>query len=318
MRGRPWIIKPSLLADIGIAVAAYVALVETFDVGPFGPRVPGTSVSAHGLREYAFAWSIACSAVGWLQFVRKRRPPRAAALWPVAVVPLAIAVGLAVADAWHAWGEYGRYRNFLLTRGIPHASFSWSWGLSLLGAAMSLAYGVMLSAFLAAQGVVWRLPVTPGVCTACGYDLTGNTSGTCPECGTRIVEDQSIPARFYRRKQRWLPELALFPDAQIRYDAWRQAYRERSHSWALYIFLAGVLTALIARALMAAGHEAIGWLTLAAAVAITGGALGVSRRGMRQALRRQLRALGLCAKCGAKLVDARCSECGTSTTANAA
>ena len=24
----------------------------------------------------------------------------------------------------------------------------------------------------------------PGLCTACGYDLTGNVSGTCPECGT--------------------------------------------------------------------------------------------------------------------------------------
>jgi uncharacterized paraquat-inducible protein A len=23
-----------------------------------------------------------------------------------------------------------------------------------------------------------------GLCAACGYDLTGNTSGVCPECGT--------------------------------------------------------------------------------------------------------------------------------------
>ena len=25
-----------------------------------------------------------------------------------------------------------------------------------------------------------------GMCTRCGYDLTGNTSGVCPECGTTI------------------------------------------------------------------------------------------------------------------------------------
>ena len=25
-----------------------------------------------------------------------------------------------------------------------------------------------------------------GLCTRCAYDLTGNTSGTCPECGTKI------------------------------------------------------------------------------------------------------------------------------------
>lgn len=27
----------------------------------------------------------------------------------------------------------------------------------------------------------------PDGCSACGYDLTGNASGTCPECGTRIT-----------------------------------------------------------------------------------------------------------------------------------
>jgi len=33
----------------------------------------------------------------------------------------------------------------------------------------------------------------PGHCQHCGYDLTGNTSGTCPECGSliRIREQQS-------------------------------------------------------------------------------------------------------------------------------
>ena len=25
-----------------------------------------------------------------------------------------------------------------------------------------------------------------GLCTACGYSLTGNTSGVCPECGTAV------------------------------------------------------------------------------------------------------------------------------------
>jgi hypothetical protein len=29
-------------------------------------------------------------------------------------------------------------------------------------------------------------PNKPGLCQGCGYDLTGNTSGTCPECGQRI------------------------------------------------------------------------------------------------------------------------------------
>ena len=45
-------------------------------------------------------------------------------------------------------------------------------------------------AFLAciATIVLWRPSrhVPPGHCKACRYDLTGNTSGTCPECGTRV------------------------------------------------------------------------------------------------------------------------------------
>ena len=30
----------------------------------------------------------------------------------------------------------------------------------------------------------------PGHCQSCGYDLTGNVSGVCPECGTEIERDE--------------------------------------------------------------------------------------------------------------------------------
>lgn len=30
-------------------------------------------------------------------------------------------------------------------------------------------------------------PIPPGCCQKCGYNLTGNVSGRCPECGSRIV-----------------------------------------------------------------------------------------------------------------------------------
>ena len=37
----------------------------------------------------------------------------------------------------------------------------------------------------------WRdRPIPSGLCQHCGYNLTGNVSGRCPECGTQIAEWQ--------------------------------------------------------------------------------------------------------------------------------
>jgi hypothetical protein len=34
-----------------------------------------------------------------------------------------------------------------------------------------------------------RRPIPPGHCRSCGYDLTGNVSGRCSECGREIEEE---------------------------------------------------------------------------------------------------------------------------------
>lgn len=47
---------------------------------------------------------------------------------------------------------------------------------------------------IAALALRLTLPVIydrPGECHCCGYDLTGNVSGICPECGTGIAGDSS-------------------------------------------------------------------------------------------------------------------------------
>jgi hypothetical protein len=55
--------------------------------------------------------------------------------------------------------------------GAPH------WFILLL---VSIPLLLLLKRFMA------YLKVSPGNCTRCGYDLTGNISGVCPECGTAM------------------------------------------------------------------------------------------------------------------------------------
>lgn len=43
-------------------------------------------------------------------------------------------------------------------------------------------------------GVRRSRPSAPGFCDACGYNLTGNISGTCPECGTTCIVSAAEPA----------------------------------------------------------------------------------------------------------------------------
>ncbi len=42
---------------------------------------------------------------------------------------------------------------------------------------------LLLVLIIAWQDRRTRKRAARGLCTRCGYDLTGNVSGTCPECG---------------------------------------------------------------------------------------------------------------------------------------
>lgn len=46
---------------------------------------------------------------------------------------------------------------------------------------------VLIITAVATAILFWRdrRPIPPHCCSTCGYNLTGNTSNVCPECGTR-------------------------------------------------------------------------------------------------------------------------------------
>ncbi len=65
----------------------------------------------------------------------------------------------------------------------PHSNAGLFW-ITVLNAAV---YGVVVA------GVGWNIMRTRVVvgnsCAQCSYDLTGNVSGVCPECGTPVAQD---------------------------------------------------------------------------------------------------------------------------------
>ena len=68
--------------------------------------------------------------------------------------------------AWDAWLWSGH---------VPHLSWQYGVGLPLWMPAVGFA------------ALAWfTRAMPPGCCAVCGYNLTGNVSGKCPECGTQV------------------------------------------------------------------------------------------------------------------------------------
>lgn len=65
-------------------------------------------------------------------------------------------------------------------------------GLLCVGLPVYFGAPLCFAVALAAPGVWRRYPV--GRCQSCGYDLTGNASGICPECGTPTTAERPLNA----------------------------------------------------------------------------------------------------------------------------
>lgn len=72
---------------------------------------------------------------------------------------------------------YGTRDNPMLPRGV----------LAVGGVMLGLAAGIVVLVpiyRLAMRPTIWA--VAPHLCASCGYNLTSNTSGICPECGQPV------------------------------------------------------------------------------------------------------------------------------------
>ena len=80
---------------------------------------------------------------------------------------------------WRGWLDRCLY--------VPSGQTRGTWGRCFVAPLWCLlVVGLIPTLFL-----WWRdRPLPPDYCQRCGYNLTGNISGRCPECGTQIAESQ--------------------------------------------------------------------------------------------------------------------------------
>ena len=103
-------------------------------------------------------------------------------------------VGLGEGGVFYkAFHRHSESDYLLGSPGWHTASCTWQWGLTLPAVAsrqhrtdLWLPLWPMIAAVVLCIALVWLWPtrVRASKCGHCGYNLTGNVSGRCPECGT--------------------------------------------------------------------------------------------------------------------------------------
>lgn len=96
------------------------------------------------------------------------------------------------------WGDGPAYAtaSFAVDQAMGRPGLEWP-AFSTMGygvAYLSIPYWLILSIVGAPTILMFALTRSrnrPGCCASCGYDLKGNESGTCPECGAKALTSTS-------------------------------------------------------------------------------------------------------------------------------
>jgi peptidoglycan/LPS O-acetylase OafA/YrhL len=156
-----------------LAIAAWLAVAVWV---PLYLVVPASTLSVR-LEEIAVVWSVAGLAFGWAWFLRRRERPFG---YLFCAVPLAIDVVAAATVTADRWPMIWRHR------------------VEMLAIVLLLARGVVLSGLLVLHVRWWQRggQKSAFVCPRCAYNLTGNISGVCPECGLQVSMNGGIDKEY--------------------------------------------------------------------------------------------------------------------------
>ncbi len=170
-----------MIRKLGLGVLAFVLLGSLMPVvlgGMFGPTVVHQRGfnEAEGLGQMS-PWVFRSMCTSLHPQVSDRRPG-----WFWGRTPAKPGEYIIAFDAYHIVGAKCGVRDYIdLT--------SWFVWPTWLPAAV--VWGALALVWLLIT-IRSRLTIRPGHCYGCGYDLTGNVSGTCPECGKPIPASSQV------------------------------------------------------------------------------------------------------------------------------
>ena len=92
---------------------------------------------------------------------------------------------------WQTGPIHQRWRHFILFElRLPNRVLIWNRGRPFAEKTYIPFWLPLMPISLFTLGLFWldRRRIPPGHCQECGYNLTGNVSGVCPECGAKIAD----------------------------------------------------------------------------------------------------------------------------------
>lgn len=172
-----------LITQISVAAATatligYALIAESTDFHLITLQSPLDSVIYHRASECIILWTILWSVSGWIRVLRRKPMNRIGRLRLIALVPGSIGFLQALSKTCAV------YHDYRIEGAQPQSTSGWIDFVIFCAPLVPFLIGALLSVLLLGQIRVWRRLMTVGVCRGCGYDLTGNVSGVCPECGT--------------------------------------------------------------------------------------------------------------------------------------
>lgn len=305
-----WIIKRSVLLTIGVSLIVYAILAELLDFHLISLRIPGDSRLNHRLEEITMLWWPLCSVAGWILALRKQIPKHNVRILPMVIVPIVISFWLSSCEVWERY-QKGAFRP--PSPGLPNMFW-----FEMIGILIPLILGGLFAGLLWFQARHWRKLGLAGVCYECGYDLTGNVSGRCPECGTQISK-KSIGLHI---STRWYPELLVYETAEERDNTWKASQKQ---IWINpYLLIGMAFVALMALSLADPIKQYLGslsWLLYGIGILGIFASAWLLDRHRHRILRHKAREAGyrICMKCGTdlrKIGGDKCPKCGTVDTIN--